>query len=214
MIIGITGGIACGKSHVLNKVRSLGAYVVDCDEIVRELNQIGKPLYNIIRLYYGEEYLNEDGNINKKKLRDFVFSSKANMDILNDLSKDVILERLDQELRTSELHENVFIEGVRIFEKEFKEVFDQFWFVECDINTQIERLTKRDGILEHQAYEIILRQNDIKDFKKECKVVVDTDCDLPTMFNKVEELYKGIENDSKKKKQKKQKKQNKLDKHI
>lgn len=191
-VIGITGGIASGKSHVLSKVKRMGAYVLDCDSIVRDLSRPGYPLHKAIVNEFGEEYLKEDGTIDKAKLRRTVFSDDAQLGRLNNASKEVILKRIKRDLENAKGYEVVFVEGIRVFEDGFREIFDQIWFVKCSETEQLKRLMERDKILFGHAMEIIIRQRDVAKSESSADVVIDSDCDIAELFKRVEKLYMEI----------------------
>ena len=76
MTIGITGGIASGKSFVCSEIKKLGYPLIDCDQINKDLQQIGMPIYNEIVKHFGSEFLNDDKTINKTKLGKLIFSNE------------------------------------------------------------------------------------------------------------------------------------------
>lgn len=198
-VIGVTGGIASGKSHVLNKVKSMGAYVLDCDTIVRELSRPGYPMHTIIVREFGEEYIKEDGNIDKTKLRQTVFSDKKQLDKLNRVSGGVIKTAIKEQLIEAEDYEIVFVEGIRVFEDDFRSIFDQIWFVYCDEAEQLRRLMDRDRINVGQAMDILERQRDLMANKDKADVLINTDGDIAELFKKIEKLYMEIKGEKRKK---------------
>lgn len=188
-VIGITGGIASGKSHVLAKVKSMGAFVLDCDSIVRELSRPGFPLHTAIIKEFGEEYLKDDGTINKSKLRETVFTSDVDLERLNEVSKGIILTNIKRELKQAKDYEIVFVEGIRIFEDGFRDMFDRVWFVHCTETEQLRRIMERDQILFGQAMEVVSRQRELQKYMDKADVIINTDCDIPVLLKKIEKLY-------------------------
>ncbi len=201
-VIGITGGIASGKSHVLSKVKSMGAYVLDCDTIVRELSRPGYPLHTIIIKEFGEDYLKEDGTIDKAKLRKTVFSDDSQLERLNKVSGDIIRTAIKEQLIEAEDYTIVFVEGIRVFEEDFRNIFDEIWFVYCDEAEQLRRLMDRDQINVSQAMEILERQKDLMANKKNADIIIDTNCDISELFKKVEKLYVELNSEKRKKRKK------------
>lgn len=202
-VIGITGGIASGKSHVLSKVKSMGAYVLDCDTIVRELSRPGYPMHTIIVREFGEEYINTDGTINKAKLRQTVFSDESQLEKLNKVSGEVIRTAVKEQLMEAEDYEIVFVEGIRVFEDSFRNIFDQIWFVYCDEAEQLRRLMDRDSINVGQAMDILARQKDLMANKDKADVIINTDGDIAELFKRVEKLYVEINSEKHKKRKEK-----------
>ena len=75
MVIGITGGIASGKSNVCNVIKELGYPIISCDEITKQDYQIGGKIYNVVLERFGNEYLKDDNTIDRKKLAKLVFNN-------------------------------------------------------------------------------------------------------------------------------------------
>lgn len=76
-VIGLTGGIASGKSSVAEKLQSLGAGIVHCDKLAHQLYEPGQTCFNIVKDLFGNNILNENGKIDRKKLGDIVFHNKV-----------------------------------------------------------------------------------------------------------------------------------------
>lgn len=199
-VIGITGGIASGKTHVLNKVKSMGAYVLDCDAVVRELSYPGYPLHTVIVKEFGEEMLKDNGEIDKGRLRERVFSDQRELEKLNKVSARVIQQAVKERLFEAADYDVVFVEGIRIFEDDFRSIFDEIWFVYCDEAEQLRRLMERDSINVSRAMDILERQRELMKNKDKADVLICTDGEITELLSKVEKLYVGINSGKKKKK--------------
>ncbi|MGZ3523567.1 MAG: dephospho-CoA kinase, partial [Thermodesulfobacteriota bacterium] len=101
LIIGLTGGVASGKTAVSGVLKEEGAYIIDADQIARELVQPHQPAWNELVRTFGEEILQEDGSIDRKKLADRVFADPNQRKLLNQILHPLITEEMDR--RTKEI---------------------------------------------------------------------------------------------------------------
>lgn len=184
--IGLTGGIATGKSTVSNIIKEKNYIVIDADEISREVLEIGKPAYNDVVETFGMKILLEDESINRKKLGRLIFSSKSLRKALNDIVHPYVLQEIKRQYN---LHckdnKVIFLDIPLLIElqdmmKAFGIKLDEVWLVYADKETQLERLMVRDGLFESDALDRINAQLDIE-LKKEhaSKIIYNTgDIDL------------------------------------
>ena len=123
-IIGITGGIASGKSNICNIIKNEGYIVIDSDKIVRDLSEVGLPIYNAIKDKFGEEFLNEDKSLNKKKLAKLVFNNSAAKLVLDSITHPIVLEEIKKEIK--ELPEGlIFVDVPLLYEAKFDVICDK-----------------------------------------------------------------------------------------
>lgn len=162
--VGLTGGIATGKSHVLRYFAELGAAVIDADRIAREVVRPGLPAHAEIVQAFGEKVLDSRGEIDRKALGALVFSSPARLRRLNAIMHPRILEAEDEwvrELRTGSSggkHRMVVVDAALMIEVGSYCKYDQLVLVYCPPSTQLQRVILRDGISEKQARERIATQ--------------------------------------------------------
>mgnify|MGYP002524050728 CR=1 FL=1 len=97
-VIGITGGIASGKSNVCKVIRELGYPVIDCDEITRRNYEINGKIYKVVLERFGNEFLLDDGNINRKKVGKLVFTNSSAKMLLNSITHPIIKQELLTEI--------------------------------------------------------------------------------------------------------------------
>ena len=196
-IIGITGGIGCGKSHVLKKLKTLGAFVLDSDKLVFELNKKGEPLYCAIVKEFGNEILQQNGELDKAKLRGIVFSSEEELKRLNRASVTVLRQEIERIIKNIRGYDFCFIEGVRVFEDGFFDLFDGVWYITCGKEEQLKRLMARDGILKDQALAIIESQSRLEESISRADAVINTDGTVLETEKIVEELYNKLKTEMK-----------------
>ena len=190
-VIGVTGGIASGKSHVCNVIRDNGYNVIDCDQIVKDFYQIGKPIYEAILNHYGKGYLLPDGNINKDKLGKFIFNDSLQRTILDNLTHPIIIEEMKRQIALQE--GLVFVEIPLLFEGRLEHMFDRIICVYLSKKHQINRLMLRDGIDKQYAKRKIESQLDLKYKKKMSHYVIDSSGDFDETKLETERVLQKIE---------------------
>src|SRR5512136_184380 len=99
LIVGLTGGVASGKTAVSEVLKEEGAYIIDADQIARELVQPHGPAWNELVRTFGEEILQEDGSIDRKKVADRVFGDPNQRKLLNQILHPLITEEMDRRTR-------------------------------------------------------------------------------------------------------------------
>ena len=97
-VIGLTGGIASGKSTVSSHLRSLGASVIDADKVAWELAEPGKAIWQAYRHRYGDEVINEDGTLNRQAVADRVFADKEELNWMNSMAHPLIKEEIGRRM--------------------------------------------------------------------------------------------------------------------
>ena len=156
-IIGLTGSIASGKSTVSNILKDMGYLVVDCDDINHRLLKKARPGYNAVLEEFGEEILDEHGQIDRKKLGKLVFNDNKLKEKLNQILRPLIKQRVIEEINI--LNEGlVFIDCPLLFETDFHELCDLTVVVYVNMDTQIRRLMDRDKITFPEALKKIYAQ--------------------------------------------------------
>ena len=156
-IIGLTGSIASGKSTVSNILKDMGYLVVDCDDINHRLLKKARPGYNAVLEEFGEEILDEHGQIDRKKLGKLVFNDNKLKEKLNQILHPLIKQRVIEEINI--LNEGlVFIDCPLLFETDFHELCDLTVVVYVNMDTQIRRLMDRDKITFPEALKKIYAQ--------------------------------------------------------
>ena len=151
-IIGITGGIASGKSTVTNFLRQKGFEVVDADALVHQLQKPGGRLYQILVEHFGEKVLLEDGELNRPLLASLIFSNPEEQEWSKRTQGEIIREELaalrNQFAQTEALF---FMDIPLLFEQNYASWFDETWLVYVNRDVQLERLMKRDQISKEAA---------------------------------------------------------------
>lgn len=160
-IIGITGGIATGKSRVSAFLKSHGYEVIDADLVVRELQAIGGRLYLAIYDTFGQTFFLENGELDRVKLGDAIFSDVKMKERLSVIQDKIIRQELLDRCQASK-SDVVFMDIPLLFEKNYTG-FDEIWLVYAPRETQIERLMKRNKLSRVDAIKRVDSQMPIAD---------------------------------------------------
>ena len=151
-IIGITGGIASGKSTVTEFLRQKGFQVVDADAVVHQLQKPGGRLYQVLVEHFGEKVLLENGELNRPLLASLIFSNPKEQEWSKRTQGEIIREELaalrNQLAQTESLF---FMDIPLLFEQDYASWFDETWLVYVNRDVQLERLMKRDQISKEAA---------------------------------------------------------------
>jgi len=151
-IIGITGGIASGKSTVTEFLRQKGFQVVDADAVVHQLQKPGGQLYQVLVEHFGEKILLENGELNRPLLASLIFSNPEEQEWSKRTQGEIIREELaalrNQFAQTEALF---FMDIPLLFEQNYASWFDETWLVYVNRDVQLERLMKRDQISKEAA---------------------------------------------------------------
>lgn len=151
-IIGITGGIASGKSTVTEFLRRNGFEVVDADVVVHQLQKPGGRLYQILVEHFGDKVLLENGELNRPILASLIFSNSKEQEWSKNTQGEIIRGELaalrDQLAQTEALF---FMDIPLLFEQGYDSWFNETWLVYVNRDVQLKRLMKRDQISKEAA---------------------------------------------------------------
>lgn len=175
-VIGLTGGIASGKSIVSKTLQSLGAAAINTDEIGHRIMEPHKPAWHDLIAYFGQEILNDDLTVNRQKLGAIVFNSPEKLDKLNRITHPHIMDAMRhtlQVIKSTTPDRVVVIEVPLLYETHMEKLFDEIWVIWVDNDTQIERLMVRDGISREDAVKRIESQMPLDEKARRADVLVD-----------------------------------------
>jgi len=192
MIIGLTGGIATGKSTVSSLLVKKGAMLVDADAIAREVMLPGHPVLAAVAEFFGQGILQEDGTLDRKKLGSIVFDDKEALKVLNDISHPEIRKEIRKqmmELETAYPERLVVVDIPLLYESGLQSMFEEVWVVYTPRDVQKERLMKRDLLSIGQAEARLQSQMDIEQKKSLADRVIDNSHSLEVTEQQVNECW-------------------------
>ena len=153
-VLGLTGGIGCGKTAVSNMLAELGITIVDADIIARQVVEPGTEGLNAIVKHFGTDILNEHGALNRSELRARIFSNTEQKAWLNALLHPLIRTKLITDLKNAQ-SDYVVLVAPLLFENELDSYCNRTLLIDVPVEIQITRTTKRDNISTEQAKQII-----------------------------------------------------------
>lgn len=193
-IVGLTGGIASGKSEAARHLSALGACCVDADAISHALTAPGGALLGVIRETFGDEVFLPDGTLNRRALGEVVFNDPAKRLILHSITHPAIQKAImdDIERAVAEGENLVFINVPLLFETGMDALCDETWLISLDRATQAERLMARDGMTREQAEVRIDSQMPLEEKERRATVVIDNRRSVEKLNSEVGSLYQAL----------------------
>ena len=195
LIVGLTGGVASGKTAVSRVLREEGAYIIDADQIARELVQPHKPAWNELVRAFGKEILQEDGSIHRRKLADKVFTDPEQKKALNQILHPRIEEEMDR--RTKEIGQKdpeaiVVIDAPLLVELGVYRKVDQLIVITSTQMQQMERLKERDGRSPEEALRLFSSQMPVEEKVKLADFVIRNEGSLEETKKRAKEVFKEL----------------------
>ncbi len=163
MALGLTGGIATGKSTAAAMLEELGAEVIDADRMAREVLKPEGEAYEDVVAHFGGCILQEDGRIDRKKLAGLIFSDARQRQKLEKLTHPHIISRIKDELARRDHARRVVAVIPLLFESHLEDMFEEVWVISCSEEIQIERLKSRDNLSRQEALDRISAQMDLEE---------------------------------------------------
>ena len=189
--IGLTGGIACGKSNVSSELRRLGAFVIDGDAISRELTAPGGAALPAIREAFGESVFAAPDVLDRKALGALIFSDSAARERLDAVMQPLILREILRRMDEARAKGEALcvLDMPLLYEKGLDRLCDVVWCVSLPEETQLERLMARDGIGREAALARVRSQMDAREKARRADVVIDTSGSIGYTTSLVGPLY-------------------------
>lgn len=192
-IIGITGGIASGKSTVVAEIRKHGYQVIDADQVVHELQAKGGKLYQALCNWLGTDILQENGELDRKKLGQLIFSSKDMLEKSSRLQNGIIREELARRRDELAKTQKVFFMDIPLLiEHDYMEWFDDIWLVHLDEKTQLERLVMRNHFSKEEAKKRMASQMSTEAKKPYADKLLDNSGDLTELKAQIHQLLQEL----------------------
>ena len=187
-VIGITGGVGCGKTTVINLIKEylsqkkdMKFVILMTDEISRNLLQPEQKAYIQVVELFGESIVNEDKTIHRGKLAEIIFNNPNKRMVLNSiihpLVKQEVINTINQ-LRIAE-YDYVFIESALLYDDHYEVFCDETWYIYAPKEQRIQRLKLSRSYSQDKIESIMKSQLTQQEFREQCDVVIDNDktCD-------------------------------------
>jgi len=188
-IVGLTGGIGSGKSVVSERFKTLGITVVDADLASREVVKPGRPALVEIKNHFGESILNDEGDLNRRKLREIIVSDDKQRQWLESVLHPRIGEQVRKELEDSSSVYTLYVAPL-LFESNGDQICSRVLIVDVPIEIQISRTCSRDKVSIEQVEKIINSQISRKERLEKADDIISNDGTIEEMEAAVDKLHK------------------------
>ena len=191
--IGLTGGIASGKTTITNYIRkNKNIPILDADNLSRELIKPNTYGYEKILDYFGNKIIDNNNNseklINRKLLRNIIFKHSPSKEWIEKLLHPLIKEKMIEECSKYKNNETIVLVIPLLFEAKFEDICSEIWLVKCPKELQKKRLITRDKISEKEAYELINFQLSFEEKRKFSDIILDNSDDQNKWIDTIREL--------------------------
>lgn len=187
-VIGLTGGIASGKSTASKVLEDLNIKIIDADVIAREIVKAGKPALKEIKEAFGHSVIDEFGELKRSELAKIVFNNKEKLEILNQITHKPIIEQIELQIKSyKELKSEkvIILDAALLIELKLNYLVDEIWLIVVDKKTQVERLVAREHMTKDDALKIIDAQMQLEEKKKYADVLIDNTGSINFMKEKL-----------------------------
>lgn len=190
-VIGVTGGIATGKSSVLELLASRGVETIDADAVYHTLVRPGGALVAPIAARFGPAMLAEDGSIDRRALAGIVFADRAALADLDAITHPAVITAIRARIDASRSHV-VAVDAIKLIESGLAELCDSIWLVVCDPAIQRIRLMRRNRLSEDEADMRLAAQPDEAARRAQADVVIDNSGTFADLERQVAEQWQLV----------------------
>ena len=194
--IGLTGGIASGKSTVAGFLEALGAKVIDADRVGHELLQTSNPVHHKVVAHFGQEILKPGGEIDRRRLGSIVFTDPQRLNELTSIVHPTLIARVEElaeELRARHPREVILVDAALIYEAGVADRFARILVAWCRPEQQIERLMAKTGLSRQDALRRMASQIPAEEKRRRADYVIDCSGSLEETRAQAEALYAELE---------------------
>lgn len=193
MNIGLTGGIATGKSTVSRMLVQRGAALIDADVIAREIMEPGHPVLAAVAKHFGQAVLHPDGTLDRKKLGEIVFADPERRKALENLTHPAIRAEMKQRLDALEAaapRRLVVADIPLLYESGLERLYERIMVVYVPRDLQLARLMERDGLSRDEAERRLNAQMDIELKKERADILIDNSRGLDETERQIDEFWR------------------------
>lgn len=193
--VGLTGGIASGKSTVCKMLEDRGCIVIDADKVAHDLILKGKACYTLVLEAFGKAILGPGGKIDRKKLGSIVFEDPARLEVLNQIVHPAVIRQILHRLDIMEREQprtKAVVDASLMIESGFYKSFQGLIVVVCTLDQQIERLVARNGLSEKEARQRISLQMPLEQKTRFADYVIDSSGSLENTEKQAAALFEKL----------------------
>lgn len=193
-VLGLTGGIATGKSTVASMLEELGAKIVDADELAREILEPGQEAWREIIAAFGSEILRGDKTIDRARLRRIIFGDKSARARLESITHSRIRNLAQQRIQqlAADGAEVIVYEAPLLFENRVHHWLRPVILVACDLDIQRQRLQERDGLNKREIEQHLNAQMSLEEKRQLADLVIENNGDLEELRRQVQKAWEKL----------------------
>ena len=193
MIIGLTGGIATGKSTAAEYLEKKGARIIDADQISHKISQKGEKGWQLVVEEFGEKILKENGEFDREKLGEIVFSDPVKRKKLESILHPLIISEMkEQAHHYLENDEIVIFMAPLLYEAGLARFCDQVWVISSSKDNQLKRLAERNGFKREEALKRIESQMSLEEKKARADTIIENDSKIEDLKSKLDLNWKRV----------------------
>lgn len=193
MVIGITGGVGCGKSAVLHILeQDFHCYVIEADKVGHLIMQKGTEAYQEIVSVFGDEILDKNIEIDRGRLAEIVFQDSEKLKRLNQIVHPAVKRHIKNEIKQvihSKNHAVIVLEAALLIEEHYQEICDEVWYIYAKEEERIKRLKESRGYTEEKIRKIMENQLKEEEFLKNCDKKIDNSHDFENTCQQIKKLF-------------------------
>lgn len=191
MIVGLTGGIASGKSTVSNIFRKFGLKIIDADKVAKEISQ-REDVEREIKNFFGPVIIKKDNQVDRAKLREIVFSDEKKLKVLNSMIHPKIIFEFKKIKEKSDKNDIIIFDVPLLFEVGMDKLCDKIILVFINREEQVRRIQERDKISKELCEKIIDAQLNLEEKIAKADIIIDNNGSLEELKIKVNNVYQEL----------------------
>jgi dephospho-CoA kinase len=190
-LVGLTGGIGCGKSSVAILFKECGVTVVDSDQISHQLTDSGGEAIAAIRAEFGDEFIDSNGALDRSKMRQLAFSDSHARRRLESVLHPMIREKMLEQVRANSAETYLLLVIPLLLEADnYRELVQRILVVDCEEETQLARTMRRSGMIEQEVRAIMAGQIAREERLKCADDIIRNDADIDSLRFQVKQLHR------------------------
>lgn len=191
MIVGLTGGIASGKSTVSNIFRKFGLKIIDADKVAKEISQ-REDVEREIKNFFGPVIIKKDNQVDRAKLKEIVFSDEKKLKVLNSMIHPKIIFEFKKIKEKSDKNDIIIFDVPLLFEVGMDKLCDKIILVFINREEQVRRIQERDKISKELCEKIIDAQLNLEEKIAKADIIIDNNGSLEELKIKVNNVYQEL----------------------
>jgi len=187
-VLGVTGGIGCGKTAVTDRLATHGVNIIDADVVAAQIVEPNTEALQLIGEHFGSSVLQDNGELNRRALREIIFEQPKEKQWLENLLHPLIRQNILKQIDNSKPPYCVLVAPL-LLEGDLHRVVDRIAVVDCDEAMQIQRASQRDRSDKNVIKSIIAQQMRRADKLKKADVIISNEGTLDELYQKVDQLH-------------------------